>query len=72
MSRIGSKIALKGVKLGNSAQKSATFDAFQTFLIKKGKSKFSSGSPASTTLWRQSFGSLSLPAQARDECGAKF
>ena len=36
MPQIGSKIAKKGVKLEKSAQKSATFDAFRTFLIKKG------------------------------------
>ena len=36
MPQIGLKIAKKGVKLGNSAQKSAQFDVFRTFFFKKG------------------------------------
>ena len=36
MPQIGSKIAKKGVKIGNSAQKSAKLDVFRTFLFKKG------------------------------------
>ena len=36
MPQIRSKIAKEGVKIGNSAQKSAKFDVFRTFLIKKG------------------------------------
>ena len=36
MPQIGSKIAKKGVKIGNSAQKLAKFDVFCTFLFKKG------------------------------------
>ena len=40
----GSKITKKGVKIGNSAQKSAKFDSY-IFVQKRGKSKFSGGSP---------------------------